>query len=142
MPVRKGNAVWKGSLKEGRGTIELQSGAFSGQYSFSTRFEEGKGTNPEELIGGAHAGCYSMALSGELGKAGYDPESIETEARVQLDKSDKGFTITKITLSTKGKVPGISNDEFQKIAKGAKEGCPVSRLLTGAQIELEAELLQ
>jgi lipoyl-dependent peroxiredoxin len=141
MPIRKARAVWKGSLKEGRGNMELDSGSFSGAYSFSTRFEEEKGTNPEELIGGAHAGCFSMAFSGDLGKAGYKPESIETEARVHLDKSEKGFTITKIVLSTKGKVAGISKEDFQKIAQGAKEGCPVSRLLTGAKIELEAELL-
>jgi lipoyl-dependent peroxiredoxin len=141
MPIRKARAVWKGSLKEGRGNMELDSGSFSGAYSFSTRFEEEKGTNPEELIGGAHAGCFSMAFSGDLGKAGFKPESIETEARVHLDKSEKGFTITKIVLSTKGKVAGISKEDFQKIAQGAKEGCPVSRLLTGAKIELEAELL-
>jgi lipoyl-dependent peroxiredoxin len=141
MPIRKARAAWKGTLKEGRGNMEVESGAFSGAYSFSTRFEEEKGTNPEELIGAAHSGCFSMAFSAELEKAGYNPISVETEARVRLDKSDKGFTITKITLSTKGKVEGIDNDEFQKIAKAAKEGCPVSRLLTGTEIDLEAELL-
>jgi lipoyl-dependent peroxiredoxin len=142
MPVRKAKAAWKGNLKEGRGNIELESGAFSGAYSFSTRFEEEKGTNPEELIGGAHAGCFSMAFSAELEKAGYNPISVETEARVRLDKKDKGFTITKITLSTRGKVEGINNDEFQKIANAAKEGCPISRLLMpGVEVDLEAELL-
>ena len=141
MPIRKAKAVWNGNLKEGKGNMELESGSFKGAYSFSTRFEDEKGTNPEELIAGAHAGCFSMAFSAELEKAGYKPESVETEAQVRLDKTDKGFTVTKIKLVPKGKVSDISNDDFQKIANGAKEGCPISRLLTGAEIELDAKLV-
>lgn len=141
MPVRKANAAWKGGLKDGRGNIQLESGAFSGAYSFSSRFESGTGTNPEELIAGAHAGCFSMAFSLELEKAGYKPVSIETEASVSIEKTGDGFTITKVVLNTKGQVPEIQNDEFQKIANNAKVGCPVSRLLKGADIQLEAKLV-
>ena len=141
MPIRTGDAEWQGDLMSGKGTMRLASGAYEGQYSFSSRFEEGTGTNPEELIAGAHAGCYSMALSNELAKAGHTPTSVKTTAKVHLDKSDAGFSITTIELVTRAKVPGIDAAKFQGIANGAKEGCPVSRLLTGAKIELDAQLV-
>jgi lipoyl-dependent peroxiredoxin len=140
MPKRKANAEWKGTLPEGNGTVSLGSGAFEGAYSFSSRFEEGVGTNPEELIGAAHAGCFSMALSGALGKSGFKPQSVKTEAVVHLKKDDSGFTITEIDLDCDAHVPGIDEDEFGKIAEQAKKNCPVSRLLTGAKINLTARL--
>ena len=139
--VRTASAVWKGSLKEGKGTISTQSGTLKEtQYSFAARFAEGVGTNPEELIAAAHAGCFSMALSAELGKAGFTPDSIETSARLTLDMHDKP-TITKIHLTTKAKIPGIDKAKFDEIAAGAKAGCPVSRLLApAAEITLDATL--
>ena len=141
MPKRTAHARWDGSLTEGSGTMRLATGAYEGAYSFESRFQEGDGTNPEELIAGAHAGCFSMALSGELGKAGHAAESVETEATVQLDKVGDGFTITGITLRSRASVPGIDEDEFQRIAEAAKRGCPVSRALAAVEsIELEAEL--
>ena len=140
MAVRNAEARWNGSLQEGSGNMRFGSGAFDGAFSFGSRFEEGEGTNPEELIGAAHAGCFSMALSAELGKAGHEPESIETSARVHLEKGDAGFGITRSELQTKATVPGISDGEFQTIAQGAKEGCPVSRALAGVEISLEAKL--
>src|SRR3954454_20950094 len=118
MPKRTASAVWNGSLTEGNGTMRMGSGAYEGPYSFQSRFEEGDGTNPEELIAAAHAGCFSMALSGELGKAGHDPESVDTTASVQIDKSDDGFEITKIVLSTRVRAPGVEDEEFQKLAQG------------------------
>ena len=120
MPTRTADARWEGSLQEGRGTMKMATGAYEGPYSFQSRFEEGDGTNPEELIGAAHAGCFSMALSGALGKAGYEPESVETTAKVHIDKAGEGFKITRVELDTKAKVPGIDQDEFQKQAEGAK----------------------
>jgi lipoyl-dependent peroxiredoxin len=141
MPVRAATAEWKGDLKDGTGEVATATGSFSGAYSFPSRFEEGRGTNPEELIAAAHAGCFSMALAGGLSKAGHSPESVRTEARVHLDKSDQGFSITRIVLSTSVKVPGVSEDEFAEIAEGAKAGCPVSRALAAVDIELEASLL-
>ncbi len=138
---RSASAVWNGSLKEGKGTISSQSGALKQmQYSFAARFTEGVGTNPEELIAAAHAGCFSMALSAELGKANFTPESIETTAVVTLDLHDKP-TITKIHLTTKAKIPGIDKAKFDEIANGAKAGCPVSRVLAAAEITLDATLL-
>ncbi|MHB1698925.1 MAG: OsmC family protein [Acidobacteriaceae bacterium] len=138
---RSASAVWHGSIKEGKGTISTQSGVLKdAQYSFSARFEDGIGTNPEELIGGAHAGCFSMALSGQLTAAGLPPESIETTADVFLIKDDKGFVINKIHLTTKAKVPGVSKEQFDELAEKAKSGCPVSRLFN-AQITLDATLL-
>ncbi len=138
---RSASAVWHGSIKEGKGTISTQSGVLKdAQYSFSARFEDGIGTNPEELIGGAHAGCFSMALSGQLTAAGLPPESIETTADVSLIKDDKGFVINKIHLTTKAKVPGVSKEQFDELAEKAKSGCPVSRLFN-AQITLDATLL-
>lgn len=140
MPERKAKSTWNGTLKDGDGTMRLGGGAYEGAYSFQSRFEEGEGTNPEELIAAAHSGCYSMALSGELGKAGHDPKSVTTEARVSLTKSDEGFTISRIHLVTEAEVPGISDDEFQKLAEAAKKGCPVSRALAGPEITVEATL--
>ncbi|MCH8557154.1 MAG: OsmC family protein [Balneolia bacterium] len=139
MPTRSADAVWKGDLKNGGGTVKVESGAFESQYSFVSRFETGKGTNPEELIAAAHAGCYSMALSNELAKAGHKPESVSTKAEVVLDMSD-GPNITTIKLISKAQVPGIDKDEFLKIANGAKEGCPVSKALASVNIELDIEL--
>lgn len=141
MPVRKSEAAWNGDLQNGRGTMKFGGGAFEGAYSFSSRFEEGTGTNPEELIAAAHAGCFSMALSGGLTKAGHAPERIQTTASVRLDKSDAGFTITRITLDTEGEVPGIDEATFQEQAETAKKNCPVSRLLTGAEITVNARLV-
>jgi len=137
---RSASAVWKGSLKEGKGTISTQSGALKDtQYSFAARFAEGVGSNPEELIAAAHAGCYSMAFSAELGKAGFTPEFVDTTAVVTLDLHDKP-TVTKIHLTMKAKIPGIDKAKFDEIAKGAKEGCPISRLLAAATITLDATL--
>ena len=142
MIKRTAQAVWKGDLKDGSGALELGSGAFKGQYSFSSRFEEGTGTNPEELIGAAHAGCFSMALSGELSKAGYTVDEIQTEAIVSMEKGEAGFGITAVKLVTKARVKGIEMDEFIKFASGAKENCPVSKALSAVKIYLEAHLLK
>ncbi|MEA2456869.1 MAG: lipoyl-dependent peroxiredoxin [Thermoleophilaceae bacterium] len=142
MPKRTADARWEGSLTEGHGTMRVASGAYEGPYSFQSRFEEGDGTNPEELIAGAHAGCFSMALSGELGRAGHEPESIETTATVHIDKVEGGFGITRIELETRARVPGIDADEFQRLAEAAKQNCPVSRALAAVEtIELNAELV-
>jgi lipoyl-dependent peroxiredoxin len=142
MPKRTASARWDGSLQDGAGTMRMASGAYEGAYSFQSRFEEGDGTNPEELIAAAHAGCFSMALSAGLGQAGYEPESVETEATVQIDRVGDGFAITHILLRSRARVPGINTDEFQQQAEAAKEGCPVSKALAGVDsIELEAELL-
>ncbi len=142
MIKRKANAVWKGDLKSGQGTMSMESGAFEGQYSFSSRFEEGKGTNPEELIGAAHAGCFSMALSADLSKAGYTVKEVSTEAIVSLEKGEAGFSISRIKLVAKARVPDIEMEEFSEIAQGAKKNCPVSKALTGVDIYLEAHLLK
>lgn len=141
MAVRTANAEWKGQLKDGSGSMRFGSGAFDGAYSFASRFEEGEGTNPEELIGAAHAGCFSMAFAAELGKAGHDPKSVATTAKVHLEKGDSGFSIARIELDTEAQVPGIDEDEFQKIAQGAKDGCPVSRALAGVDISVNARLV-
>lgn len=139
--IRKGSAVWKGSLKEGAGTVSTESGVLSGtQYSFSTRFENGKGTNPEELIAAAHAGCFSMALSAQLGNAGITPESIETTAAVSLEKLDSGWAVTKVHLDVAARIPGADQAAFDKAAQAAKEGCPISRLLK-ADITMNARLV-
>lgn len=140
MPTRFAEAVWKGDLKNGNGNLKVESGAFEVPYNFASRFETGKLTNPEELIGAAHAGCFSMALSNELASAGHDPKSIETKAEVMLDLSGDDPEITKINLISKANVPGIDEDTFMDIANGAKEGCPVSKLLTGAEITLDIDL--
>ena len=142
MPKRTASARWDGSVQEGSGSMRMASGAYEGPYSFQSRFEEGDGTNPEELIAAAHAGCFSMALSLILGQAGHEPESIETEATVQIDKVGDGFAITHILLRTRASVSGIDADEFQQQARAAKDGCPVSQALGGVgSIELEAELV-
>lgn len=139
--VRKASAVWKGSLKEGKGSISTDSKVLSNtQYSFSTRFENGVGTNPEELIAAAHAGCFSMALSGQLGNAGMTAESIETTASLTLEKLDAGFTITKIHLDVTAKIPGANAAAFETAAQNAKAGCPISRLLK-AEITMTAKLV-
>lgn len=140
MPKRKAEAVWNGDLKNGNGTMKLGSGSFEGMYSFDSRFEEGVGTNPEELIGAAHAGCFSMALSGGLAASGFSPESVETHAEVNLKKQEEGFSIDSITLDCTAKIPKISEEEFQKHAEDAKNGCPVSNALTGVKINLNAKL--
>ena len=136
----KASAVWTGSLKEGKGTISTASGVLSDtQYSFSTRFENGKGTNPEELIAAAHAGCFSMALSAELGKANLTPDTIATNADLTMDKTDAGWTVTKIHLTVKAKIPGTNQAAFETVANAAKAGCPISRLLK-ATITMDAKL--
>jgi lipoyl-dependent peroxiredoxin len=140
MPVRKANAVWEGSLKEGSGKVALGSGAYEGPYSFGSRFEEGTGTNPEELIGAAHAGCFSMALSAGLGRAGFTPTRVATSAKVHLEKVGEGFKITRIELDNESTVPGLDENAFQEHAKKAKEGCPVSQALAGVEISLNARL--
>ena len=137
---RKASAIWQGGLKEGKGTISTESGVLSQtQYSFGTRFENGKGTNPEELIAAAHAGCFSMAFSAELGKSGMTPASIETSATVTLEKLDSGWTVTKVHLDVKAKIPGAEAAVFNTAAETAKANCPISRLLK-AEITMSATL--
>jgi osmotically inducible protein OsmC len=141
MPKRNASARWNGSLQDGEGTMRMASGAYEGPYSFQSRFEEGDGTNPEELIAAAHAGCFSMALSGELGRAGKEPESVETEATVHLDKVDEGFAIKRIELRTRVSAPGLDDSGLQEAAEAAKKGCPVSQALAAVEsIEVHAEL--
>ena len=137
---RKASAVWKGGIKDGKGTISTDSRVLSDtQYSFSTRFEKGNGTNPEELIAAAHAGCFSMALSGQLGGAGLTAERINTTAAVTLEKTEAGFTITEVHLNVSAKVPGSDKQAFETAANNAKAGCPISRLLN-AKITMDAKL--
>ena len=142
MAKRTASAVWKGTLREGGGTVKLGSGAFEGKYSFASRFEEGTGTNPEELIGAAHAGCFSMALAAGLTQAGLKPTRISTTANVSLEKVGEGFKITRIQLQTEAEIPGIDEKTFREQADGAKKGCPVSQALAGTQIELDARLIK
>ena len=142
MKTRKGEAVWLGGLKDGNGTVKLGSGAFQGQYSFGSRFEDGRGTNPEELIGAAHAGCFSMALAAGLEQAGHKPQSIHTVAGVTIEQAGEGFKIGTIELVTEGRVPGIDEAAFRKQAEGAAKNCPVSKALAGVQIKLVAKLLK
>src|SRR5581483_11530421 len=134
MPARKAEAEWRGGLKDGTGRVKLGSGAFEGNYSFASRFESGNGTNPEELIGAAHAGCFSMALSAGLGRAGFTPTRVATTAKVHLEKVGEGFKITRIELDNESSVPGIDDAAFQDQARKAKEGCPVSQALGGVEI--------
>ena len=137
---RKASAEWRGGLKDGQGTISTDSGVLANtQYSFSTRFEDGIGTNPEELIAAAHAGCFSMALSGQLGQANLTAESIRTTASVALEKTDSGFAITKVHLDVTAKIPGADQAAFETAANNAKAGCPVSKLLK-AEITMDAKL--
>lgn len=140
MPVRNAVAIWEGNLRSGKGKVKLGSGAFEGSYSFSSRFEQGVGTNPEELIGAAHAGCFSMALAMLLEQAGYFPEHIHTLAHIRIDKTKQGFKITSIELETEGEVPDIEEKDFVKYAEDAKNGCPVSMALAGTEIKLNASL--
>ena len=141
MPVRKADAHWEGPLQAGKGTMRLGGGAYEGPYSFSSRFEDGSGTNPEELIAAAHAGCFSMAFAGALGRAGFEPTSVKTTADVHLVKTDEGFRIPRIDLRTEATVAGIEDGQFQEIAEGAKQNCPVSQLLKTAEINLDAKLV-
>lgn len=141
MPIRTAEARWQGRLKDGKGTMKLGSGAFEGPYSFQSRFEEGKGTNPEELIGAAHAGCFSMALSMLLEKAGHPPEEIHTKAGVRIEKAGEGFRITAIELDTEARVPGMDEPAFKEQAAVAKKNCPVSQALSGPEITLKARLI-
>lgn len=141
MPTRKAEAIWEGGLKDGRGTMKMESGAYEGKYSFGSRFQEDPGTNPEELIAAAHAGCFSMALSAGLGRAGFSPEKIHTKAKAHLEKVGEGFKITRIELVTEASVPGIDAATFQEHAQGAKKNCPVSQALAGVEIHLAATLL-
>ena len=140
MPKRTADARWEGSLEDGNGTMRMTSGAYEGPYSFQSRFQEGDGTNPEELIAAAHAGCFSMALSAELGRAGHQAESVDTTATVHLDKVDEGFGITRIELETEARVAGIEEAEFEQVAEGAKQNCPVSQALSAVEITLSASL--
>jgi len=140
MAVRTSEAEWRGNLREGTGRMKLGSGAFEGSYSFPSRFEDGKGTNPEELLGAAHAGCYSMALSAGLSKAGHPPTRVHTVARVHLEKVGEGFGITRIELECEAQVPGIGAAAFQEQAEGAKKGCPISKALAATEITLKAVL--
>lgn len=137
---RKASAVWQGDLKTGKGAVSTESGVLSQtQYSFTTRFENGKGTNPEELVAAAHAGCFTMALSAQLGEAGLVPEKLETTATITFEKVDVGWTVTQVHLDVKGKVPKADAAAWEKAAKGAKEGCPISRLLN-TSITMDAKL--
>lgn len=141
MPTRIANAHWEGDFKRGGGTVALSSGAFEGPYSFSGRFEDGPGTNPEELLGAAHAACFAMALSVGLTQAGTPPESLDVEAKVTISQVDGGFAITKIDLDLRGKVPGIDEAAFREAAEGAKAGCPLSKALAAVpEINLNATL--
>lgn len=140
MAVRKSSAQWQGDLKQGSGRMRLGSGAYEGAFSFRSRFEEGDGTNPEELIAAAHAGCFSMALSNMLAEAGHPPDSVETSARVHLEMGADGPHIPRIELTTVARVPGLSEADFLRHAEAAKAGCPVSKVLAGADISLDASL--
>lgn len=139
--IRKGEAEWKGGVPEGSGNVSVQSGAFKASYGFKSRMEDGPGTNPEELIGAAHASCYSMALSLALAKAGHVPTSVHTTSKVHLEKRDDGYMIPLIELVTEGDVPGITDEEFQKLAEATKTGCPVSKALAAVEMTLSAKLL-
>lgn len=141
MNIRKtASAHWEGDLKQGKGSISTQSGALDEQpYGFNTRFEDGKGTNPEELIGAAHAGCFSMAFSMLLGEEGFTPDGIDTKAAVTLEKQDDGFAVTAVHLDMRARIPGIDQGKFEEVANKAKTGCPISKLLK-ADITLDAVL--
>lgn len=142
MPARTATAVWTGGLKDGAGRMRLGSGAWEGAYSFQTRFEEEPGSNPEELIGAAHAGCFSMALSGALGRAGFPPTRIETTAKVHLRMGEGGASIARIDLHCRAEVPGIDAATFAEQAAGAKKNCPVSKALAAVdEIVLDAQLV-
>jgi osmotically inducible protein OsmC len=141
MPVRSGSAEWRGGLKGGHGDLTIGDNVWSGQYNFSSRFEEGTGTNPEELIGAAHAACFSMAFSATLEGAGFTPEWVRTTAKVSVLPDAGGFSIKTIQLNTEASVPGITNGQFQDLGAQAKAGCPVSKALAGTEISLDARLV-
>ena len=141
MTVRKADAVWKGSLREGAGELALESGAFRGPYTFKSRFEHGKETNPEELLGAAHAGCFTMALTAALGREKVTPTEIHTTASVHLEQVTADFSITRIQLRTRAKVPGVTAEQFAALADDAKQNCPVSKALAGVAITLDAALV-
>lgn len=140
MPTRSASARWEGNLAKGKGSLKTATGSFSGNYSFPSRFESGEGTNPEELIAAAHAGCYAMAFSHELDQAGFTPNSVSASADVHLEQVEGGFAITKIDLTCDADVPNIDEAKFQEIANAAKAGCPVSKALAGTEITLSASL--
>lgn len=140
MPVRNAEAEWKGNLLEGSGHMKIGN-SYDGPFTFKSRMEEGPGTNPEELIAAAHSGCFSMAFSATLGKAGFAPKRVHTKASVHFEKVADGFAITSIDLATEAEVPGIDNAKFQELAEGAKKGCPVSKALAATKINLQAKLL-
>ena len=139
MPTRKAHARWEGTIKDGKGTVDFGNGAFKGPYSFGSRFADGAGTNPEELLGAAHAGCFAMALSGNLGKRGFTADNIDASAHVTLELKDGKQTVTKIHLDVTAKVPNITPEAFAEAAAETKTGCPISRLLN-AEITLDAKL--
>ncbi|TAK07107.1 MAG: OsmC family peroxiredoxin [Candidatus Manganitrophaceae bacterium] len=141
MAVRTSEATWEGNLKEGKGKMKVGAGAYEGPFSFASRFESGGGTNPEELIAAAHAGCFSMALSAGLGKNGFNPTRVHTVAKAHLEKVGEGFKITRIELNSEAQVPGIDKAKFNEIAEATKKGCPVSQALAGTEIILNAKLL-
>ena len=141
MPTRSAEATWEGNLKEGKGTMKFAGGGYEGPYSFASRFESGKGTNPEELIAAAHAGCFSMALSAALTGAGHPPKRVHTTAKVYLEQSGGGYSIPRIDLETEAEVPGIDTAAFGQHAESAKKNCPVSKVLAGATINLSAKLV-
>ena len=142
MPTRKSEAEWEGNLAEGSGRLKVGSGAFEGPYSFKSRFEEGQAaTNPEELLGAAHAGCFTMALTAGLSRAGIKPKRIHTEARVKLEKVGEAFTITQIELETEAEIPDVDDAAFQEYALNAKQNCPLSKALAATQINMTAKLL-
>ncbi len=143
MAVRFANAEWAGSLQDGRGKMRLGTGAFEGNYTYKSRFEEGPGTNPEEMIAAAEAGCFTMAFSNELSKAGFTPTSVKTRADVTMERVENALSITRIQLTTEAVVPGIDEKRFQEIGAGAKKNCPISRALNpNIQVTLSAKLLK
>ncbi len=142
MPLRKAEAAWHGTFRDGEGKMRLGSGTFEGAYSYHTRMEEGPGTNPEELLGAAHAGCFSMSLARRLSAEGYSPESIHTEARVRFGRSGEGYAISRIDLRTEAEVPGVDENLFLEKAEAAKRDCAVSKALAGVEIGLEAKLVE
>ena len=140
MPVRTAEAEWKGDLAQGSGRMRTETGSFEGSYSAGSRFEEAKGTNPEELIAAAHAGCFSMALSAQLAKAGHPPQSVKTTARVHIEKQAEGYAITRIELTCRARVPDIDQATFKEKSEAAKQGCPVSKAFKAVTVTLDAQL--
>jgi len=140
MPERTAEAEWRGNLRDGRGTMRFGSGAYEGEYTYASRFEEGKGTNPEELVGAAHAGCFSMALAGDLARAGHVAERIHTTGHVRLEAGAGGARITRVVLDCEAKVPGLDDAAFQRFAQEAGRNCPVSRALAGVEIVVNSRL--